>query len=342
MRMPRILIIALCSCAMSLGGCVVQYGDPPAAMPAEPLPPPVDFDEVEARRSDLLAASENHDRLDRIQAAQDLARRMKTQDPRAQRVALSYLQRLVAIEERAREIEAPALFAEDAQPGFSPITAPAVVEEDLGGPEEVAETPAATPVEDSQSTDASTESSAEASTESSAEASTESSTESSTEESTEPSTESSAEENAESSTEASAGPLGAVAVDSNEPAPPVDSGEMNSSELAAQARWMLDNGDAIGAVTVLSACRGQACWDEVASLYAEARDAHVHGVREAAGERFLAARAEPDLETRVRILTEVRRTLADLADAFPDSPEMSDVRRNIGVIQRELEAVQGG
>ena len=105
---------------------------------------------------------------------------------------------------------------------------------------------------------------------------------------------------------------------------------------------MLDNGDAIGAVTVLSACRGQACWDEVASLYAEARDAHVHGVREAAGERFLAARAEPDLETRVRILTEVRRTLADLADAFPDSPEMSDVRRNIGVIQRELEAVQGG
>lgn len=280
--------------------CVVRYGDPPEPLPAEPLPPPVDFAEVESRLAELLAQDEDRDRLDRIRAAQELARRMKTQDPRAQQVALAYLQRLVAIEERSRPVEAPALYGEEVEQGFTPLVGAGIQEEDLGGPEELAPQPAVgsregegleappvgAPVEDGA-------------------------------------------EDAEDEGDDTGEPTGDAGLDEA------------GSERLGRARWLLDDGDALGAMTVLEECRGAPCWDEAAALHAEARDAHVARIREEAGARFVAARAEADPEARRAGLEEVRGTLAALADRYPNSPLTPDVRRNLALVQREIEAEAG-
>lgn len=267
--------------------CVVRYGDAPGSLPAEPLPPPVDFAEVEARLAELIVEDEDRDRLDRIRAAQELARRMKTQDPRAQQVALTYLQRLVAIEERSRPMEAPALYGAEVEQGFTPLVGSGIEEEDLGGVEELAPP--------------------------------------------------SPEEPPPGAGEAPEAEGGEDAVPAAEEATVDEAG----SERLGRARWLLDDGDALGAMTVLEECRGAPCWGEAEALHAEARDAHVARIREEAGARFVAARAEADPALRRASLEEVRSTLAELADRYPQSPLTPDVRRNLALVQRELEAAAG-
>ena len=267
-----------------LASCVVRYGDLPEALPAEPLPPPVDFAEVEIRLATLLDGESDHDRVDRIRAAQDLARRMKTQDPRAQQVALAYLQRLVAVEERSVPVEAPAVYGDDAQPGFMPLGGVGLQEEDLGGTEVIAP-PAG-------------------------------------------------------GAAAKPAPAPAGAVGEGSPAPKAHGEDV--SELLGKAQWRMDEGDALGALTLLSVCMGAPCWDVAADPYAAAREAHVEAVREEAGARFLAARSEADPKKRRAELEAVRGMLADLADRFGDSPLADDVRRNLALVNKELEAMSGG
>ncbi len=97
-----------------LSACVVRYGprpgSDPSLMPAEPLPPPVDFDEVSERLEKLMVDAENTDQRDRLDLAHGLARRMRDEDPRAQRVVLGYLRDVVQIEERGRPVEGPGLY----------------------------------------------------------------------------------------------------------------------------------------------------------------------------------------------------------------------------------------
>ncbi len=123
-------------------GCVVHVEPPPEAAAGGALasgvaqPPPADFTEVQQRIEVLLDEAQDVDRIDRLQAAHELARRMRSADPHAQRVVLDYLQALVAIEERSRPMEAPRLVVGEAD--GAPLFAPPVIEEDLGGEEPVA------------------------------------------------------------------------------------------------------------------------------------------------------------------------------------------------------------
>ena len=122
------------SLALFLSGCVVQYGPPPesigsaAGVAQEPQPPPVDFDEVVVRLDGLLVETQEVDQRDRLDAARALARRMRDEEPRSQRIVLAYLQSVVEIEERSRAVEVPALY-EGKTAMFAP--AGAVVEEEL-------------------------------------------------------------------------------------------------------------------------------------------------------------------------------------------------------------------
>ena len=86
--------------ALIIGGsgssCVVHYvaDEPASAISDAPLSPPVDFGEVDERLSQLLAATEELDQRDRLQAALQLSRRAKTDDAATQRVVLAYLRRI--------------------------------------------------------------------------------------------------------------------------------------------------------------------------------------------------------------------------------------------------------
>lgn len=116
---------------ITLLGCVIRYGDPVETAVTEPLPQPVSYADVEQRIESLLSRAENVDQIDRLEAAQQLARHMKTQDPRAQRVVLDYL--LVVIDVEAREDPAgvSAILAEELpEPGIA-VIAEEILEEDL-------------------------------------------------------------------------------------------------------------------------------------------------------------------------------------------------------------------
>lgn len=144
--MLRVLpVVLLCA-------CVVRYGPGPeeAPLPAEPQPPPVDYAELLERLDALSVSLEDIDRRDRLDAARSLARRMESAEPRAQRAVLSYLRQVIAIEERATPVQAPAMYqGEEA----SFIIGAPIVEEELdvepspavptvpGGDEESGSTP---------------------------------------------------------------------------------------------------------------------------------------------------------------------------------------------------------
>lgn len=118
---------------ITLLGCVIRYGDPVETAVTEPLPQPVSFADVEDRIETLLSRAENVDQIARLEAAQRLARHIKSQDPRAQRVVLDYLIVTVSVEERTDPAGVSAMLAEDLPaPGLAVISEE-VLEEDLGG-----------------------------------------------------------------------------------------------------------------------------------------------------------------------------------------------------------------
>jgi len=62
-------------------GCVVHYGQGTPVRPAEPMPPPTDFGEVQTRLEAMLDNETQVDRRDRLDAALDLLRVGRTMDP---------------------------------------------------------------------------------------------------------------------------------------------------------------------------------------------------------------------------------------------------------------------
>jgi len=129
--LPLILWLGSLGLPMSMG-CVVQYGEAPEAMvlPADMQAPPVDFSEAITRIDLLLEGEQDVDRLDRLLAMRDLARRMRRADPRAQQEVLFYLQQMIAVEERAQPVETAAVYDDEIIASFTPLSSP-IVEESL-------------------------------------------------------------------------------------------------------------------------------------------------------------------------------------------------------------------
>ena len=233
-----------------LAGCVVRYGPEPRGT-GDPLPPPVDFGEVDARLGDLLSSPVDVDQRDRLQAALTLSRRAKTDDPATQRDVLAYLRKIVAIEERSTPVSAPVLPPVPTVESFLPVGADRVTEE---------------------------------------------------------------------------------ALDADPPGAPAPEDAVAAFTAAAAA------GELAAAVAAAEACRELPCWEEIAPGWAPVRDAHVARERERAGEAYLAARNVGDLDARLAAFHGVRAQLADLASRFPDATDAEDVRRNVAMVQREIEA----
>jgi len=103
----------------------------------------------------------------------------------------------------------------------------------------------------------------------------------------------------------------------------------------------LDAGEPQVSMAQLEPCRSQTCWGKVDELWGLARDAHVYAERERAGELFLRARAETDVGMRVQTLVAVRQQLSDLISTFPDSRYAPAIRRNVRLVEREIEALGG-
>lgn len=144
MQPPRSLLLVLAALgASTLGaGCVVSYGDATGLRP-EPLPPPNDFAEIELRLEALVLDEVEVDRRDRLDAALDLLRAGRTMQPEDQARVLRYLQQVVSIEERSQPMSAPTLFEEalpETTATFTPLGG-GIVEEDLGGVQELGQDP---------------------------------------------------------------------------------------------------------------------------------------------------------------------------------------------------------
>lgn len=245
---------------LAVSACVVKYGPEPGGgpdaspLPAEPLPPPVDFAEVEERIDLLSLEPVDVDQRDRLDAARQLLRRFREADPRDQRAIITYLRATLAIEERSRPVEAPALYGEG-EATFS--LGEAITEEELVVPP---------------------------------------------------------------------------------PPPPEPDGPLVADDLLAEAAAKVSAGDPLQALGLLEQCRGKECWQVVSPTWETTRDAFVHQEREAAGAAYLAAREEGDPVVRLEALRAVRQRLADLADRYPESPLADDVRRNVDLVQKSIEA----
>ena len=122
--------------------CVINYGDPVDTVIAEPIAAPVSYGEIEARIDQLLVGMEDIDRVERLQAARDLAQHMKSQDPRAQQLVLDYLTVLVESEERANPID---VWVESGASTEMVIALPPIEEEALVSEEVLAVEPASAP-----------------------------------------------------------------------------------------------------------------------------------------------------------------------------------------------------
>lgn len=279
--------LALLAASLVGPACVVSYGNATGVRPAEPLPPPNDFAEVEVRL-DLLVANETEvDRRDRLDAALDLLRAGRTMESKAQERVLRYLQLLVTIEERGEPVDAPALFAEtlpETTATFSPLIG-GIEEEDLGGFEELS----APPPE---------------------------------------------ELDALEELDAPDDALRDAPEDAPEEAP------TGAADPVSAARAALEAGDPAGALAALSPCGVVDCADDAEALREEAEEAWIHAERERAGALFVRARSEPDATERMGRLVEAREILAGLVDRFPDAEQVEAIRRNIDLVQKELDTLR--
>lgn len=132
---------------------------------------------------------------------------------------------------------------------------------------------------------------------------------------------------------------------------PVESASVESAPVAApapgpdveamlaSAREQLAAGDEAGAMASLEPCRSHACWEQVAPLWAEARDAVVFEAREAAGARYLESRSVTDPVARAAALREVHDALTSLLQRYPDSRYVEAIQRNLTLVESELATI---
>lgn len=121
---------------------------------------------------------------------------------------------------------------------------------------------------------------------------------------------------------------------------PPDAG---SAEVMASARAYLAAGELGGALKQLSVCKGQPCGAATVTLQAEVQDRLVYREREAAGKRFVAAKAHSDRRHRVREIKAVAASLEALASRYPQSRYTDGVRSSLKTVRAALsEESKGG
>ncbi|MEC7948250.1 MAG: hypothetical protein VX265_11855 [Myxococcota bacterium] len=123
-----------------------------------------------------------------------------------------------------------------------------------------------------------------------------------------------------------------------EDAAPSSAGRPGAADGVAAFLAAADAGEFAIAVAAAEMCRDAPCWAEIEPRWSKVRDAHVAAERDRAGEAYLAARSLGDPAARLVAFEAVRTRLADLADRFPDAKDAEDVRRNVALVQREIEA----
>jgi hypothetical protein len=121
-------------------------------------------------------------------------------------------------------------------------------------------------------------------------------------------------------------------------APAGPAASLDPGPVRSEAQALVDAGDLEQALSVLERCRGQGCWAAVRDAWLPVRDAYVREEREQARAAFRAAREQPDPVVRLGALREIRERLAGVADRYPQSAAAEDVRRNLALVQRSLEA----
>lgn len=114
--MPFLLLLAAC--------LVVPYRGDVGVSPVGKGPEPVSFARLEERVDVILAETTDADRRDRLLESRELMVAMRAQDPLAQRRVYAYLDKVIAIEERAKAVVIAA------PNGTEPIAIP-IVEEAL-------------------------------------------------------------------------------------------------------------------------------------------------------------------------------------------------------------------
>ncbi|MFH1466793.1 MAG: hypothetical protein ABIO70_20580 [Pseudomonadota bacterium] len=80
--------------------------------------------------------------------------------------------------------------------------------------------------------------------------------------------------------------------------------------------------------------------EEVARLWQEAVDGHVHAERERAGGLFLAARSVADSAQRKAKIEEVVGILKGLLERYPESSYAAAIQRNLQLVEQELETLE--
>lgn len=121
------------------------------------------------------------------------------------------------------------------------------------------------------------------------------------------------------------------------PAAPAVGPDVPTLLSAAEVRRA--DGDLLGAMLTLEACRGLPCWAEVNAAYVVARDAEVFRQKEALAQRFLELRGEASADRHRDGLLGIAAELSALRAKYPDSVHAADLSKHIERVQRELEAL---
>lgn len=119
----------------------------------------------------------------------------------------------------------------------------------------------------------------------------------------------------------------AIAVDAG---PDVDA-------LLSESRRLLDGGKLAESMSVLEACRNQACWEEVEPTWRMARDRTVFVEKESLAVRFLELRGEPDVAVQRAGLLEIQGALSTLRASWSGSAYDQELSEHIRRVQKELE-----
>jgi hypothetical protein len=119
----------MASLFLLMTGCVIRYGEPVESLVNDEIMAPVSFSELETRIDAMLVGQEDIDRMDRLNAARELASQMKSQTPQAQQVVLDYLTVFVEVEERASPMD---IWSRSESEMTSLIRIPVIDEEVIG------------------------------------------------------------------------------------------------------------------------------------------------------------------------------------------------------------------
>lgn len=118
--------------------------------------------------------------------------------------------------------------------------------------------------------------------------------------------------------------------------------DRGAAAVMEAARAHLAAGALEQALKQLSVCEGQACGAATVTLMTEVRDRLVYRDREAAGDRFNAAKRVVERNQRISEMRAVESTLSALAARYPDSRYSIGVQESLATVRSTLAEEQKG